>query len=57
MSAPASLEDPQAGQAKKRDQGEVVRVGRQPSGGDQRFELQQFLGQFGRPERSCGRRS
>jgi hypothetical protein len=37
---PAGFEDPQTEQAEQRDQGEVVRVGRQPRGGDQRFELQ-----------------
>jgi hypothetical protein len=35
----AGFEDPQAGQAQKRDQCEVVRVGRQPGGGDQGLEL------------------
>ncbi|MFC5006758.1 hypothetical protein ACFPIJ_54230 [Dactylosporangium cerinum] len=36
----AGFEDPQAEQAEQCDQGEVVRVGRQSGGGDQRFELQ-----------------
>jgi hypothetical protein len=35
----AGFEDPQAEQAQKRDQCEVVRVGRQPGGGDQGLEL------------------
>ena len=37
---PARFEDPQSEQAEKGDESEVVRVGRQPGGGDQRFELQ-----------------
>ena len=37
---PAGFEDPQAEQTDQRDQGEVVAVGRQPGGGDQRCELQ-----------------
>nr|WP_247657132.1 hypothetical protein [Micromonospora sp. U56] len=37
---PAGLEDPQPEQAQQRDQGEVVRVARQPGGRDQRLELQ-----------------
>ncbi|MGI5175785.1 hypothetical protein ACQEVZ_05570 [Dactylosporangium sp. CA-152071] len=36
----AGFEDPQSEQAEERDQGVVVRVGRQPGRGDQRFELQ-----------------
>ena len=45
---PAGFEDPQAEQAEHRDEGEVVRVGRQPRGGDQRFELQMAESQGGR---------
>jgi hypothetical protein len=37
---PAGFEDPQSEQSEERDQGEVVRVGRQPGGGEQGFELQ-----------------
>jgi hypothetical protein len=37
---PAGFEDPQFEQAEEGDQGEVVRVGRQPRGGDQGLELQ-----------------
>ena len=36
----AGLEDPQPEQAKERDEREVVRILRQPGGGDQRLELQ-----------------
>jgi hypothetical protein len=36
----ASFEDPQSEQAEQGDQREVVRVVRQPRGGDQGFELQ-----------------
>jgi len=37
---PARFEDPQSEQAEKGDESEVVRVVRQPGGGDQRLELQ-----------------
>ena len=40
MLGAAGFEDPQSEQAEQRDQGEVVRVGRQSRGGDQGFELQ-----------------
>ena len=36
---PAGFEDPQPEQAQQGDQGEVVRVGRQPGGGEQGLEL------------------
>jgi len=36
----AGFEDPQPEETEQRDQREVVRVGRQPCGGDQGFELQ-----------------
>ena len=37
---PTGFEDPQPEQAEERDQGEVIRIGRQPRGGQQRLELQ-----------------
>jgi hypothetical protein len=37
---PARFEDPEPEQAEERDKGEVVRIARQPRGGDQGFELQ-----------------
>jgi hypothetical protein len=43
---PGSFEDPQAEQAEQTDQGEVERVRRVPSGGQQRLQLQ-----VGQPER------
>ena len=38
----AGFEDPQSEQTQHRDEGEVIRVGRQPGGGEQGFELQKI---------------
>ena len=48
MLAPQRFEDPQPEQAKQRNQGKVVAVGRQPGGGDQSFELQMAKAESGR---------
>ena len=54
---PAGFEDPQSERAEEGDQGEVVRVGRQPRGGDQGLELQMTEAEVGDSAATVGRRT
>jgi hypothetical protein len=53
----AGFEDPQPEQAEHPDQGEVVRVGGQPGGGDQGFERQMSQSKGGDSGGTSGRRT